>query len=332
MSHQEVQEKGKKPFYKKVWFWIVVVIVVIIGVGIGGGDSKEETGKAVNEEKSVGAGDVAGTEAEAEITGSKDVTEDAEDATGKTDITIAEQVLADSDGIKVTATELGESIYGQEMKLKIENNSDVSVMVQSRDVSVNGIMMPISSFSSDVAAGKSANNSITFPKNELKKAGIDTIGEIELKVTACTSDNWTDIFTTDAQQILTSANGSFEQTYDDSGFVAVDQDGYRVIIKKLEDEESFWGADIYVYIENNSDRDVTIQTRDVSINGCMVEPAFSSDVLAGKKAFDSITFLQSDLENNGIEDITNMELYFHIFDKATWSDIINTDIITVNFQ
>jgi len=63
----------------------------------------------------------------------------------------------------------------------------------------------------------------------------------------------------------------------------------------LDREDSFRGADIYVYIENNGDEDIIIQLRDVSLNGFMVDLAFSSDVLAGKKSFDSITFFESDL-------------------------------------
>ena len=39
-----------------------------------------------------------------------------------------------------------------------------------------------------------------------------------------------------------------------------------------------------LYIENNSDKNVTIQVRDVSVNGFMVESSMLEDVMAGKKA------------------------------------------------
>lgn len=330
MENQEVKEKKKKPFFKKVWFWIVVVVVVIAFASAGGSEDSSEGEKTVNESGSKGDVSAEGTEGDTAVEGTG--VQEAESNSGNSNVTMETQVLADSNGIKVTATGIEDGFYGPEIKLQIENTSDVPVMVQSRDVSINGVMMSSVMFSCDVAAGKNANDSLSFMSNELKTAGIDTIGDIELKIAVSNGEDWSDIFTTETQIIKTSASGTFEQTYDDSGFVAVDQDGYRVIVKKLESEDSFWGADIYVYVENNSDRDVTIQARDVSINGYMVDPMFSSDVMAGKKAFDSISFLESDLETNGIEDITEMELYFTIFDKNSWDTVLDTDIIKVSFQ
>ncbi|WP_421688163.1 hypothetical protein [Ureibacillus sp. MALMAid1270] len=105
------------------------------------------------------------------------------------------------------------------------------------------------------------------------------------------ADSWDEIAVSDLIKLTTSADPNFVQEYDDSGFVAYDADGVKVVVKKLNSSESFWGADVYLYIENNTEKDITIQARDVDINGFMVEPAFSSDVGAGKKAFDTMTFM-----------------------------------------
>jgi len=87
-----------------------------------------------------------------------------------------------------------------------------------------------------------------------------------------------------------------------------------------------------LYIENNTDKAITVQARDVSINDFMVDPVFSCEVISGKKAFDTITFMESDLTDNGITDINDLELKLHIFDTETWDTIKDTDIIKISFN
>lgn len=50
-------------------------------------------------------------------------------------------------------------------------------------------------------------------------------------------------------------------------------------MKRASSDDSFWGADVYVYIENNSETDATFQARDVSISRFMINPIFSSKVI-----------------------------------------------------
>ena len=76
---------------------------------------------------------------------------------------------------------------------------------------------------------------------------------------------------------------------------------------------------------------VEVKTRNVSVNGFMMEPIFSSDVAPGKHAIDDITFMDSDFEDNGITNIETVELSFHIFDLETWDTIVDTEPVTVTF-
>ena len=47
----------------------------------------------------------------------------------------------------------------------------------------------------------------------------------------------------------------------------------------------------------------------------MVSALLSADVYAGKKSFDDITLLQSDLDENGVTDIETIETSFRILDQ-----------------
>lgn len=103
------------------------------------------------------------------------------------------------------------------------------------------------------------------------------------------------------------------------------------MIKGLAENESIFGPSIVVYIENTGDTDVTVQTRDVSINGFMVDDIFSCDVVPGKRAVDTITFIETDLEENGIAVIENVELSFLVFDMANWETIVDTEAVNITF-
>lgn len=49
------------------------------------------------------------------------------------------------------------------------------------------------------------------------------------------------------------------------------------------DEESWMGKGLKVTIENLSDKNITVQTRETSVNGVMDDPYFSCDVASGKQ-------------------------------------------------
>ena len=242
---------------------------------------------------------------------------------------IEEKVIVDRDGIKITAKSISYDYSGANIKVLIENNSSQDITVQARDFSINGIMVD-PSMSADVASGKKSNSTISVYDSDLEQAKITTIKDIEFGLTVFNSDSWEDVFEEKGIKLQTNVK-DYVQKYNTDGFLAVDQNGIKIYVLKLKDKDSFWGADVTVYIENNTDQPITIQARDVSINGFMVDPSFSSDVMPGKKAYDLITFFESDLEDNDIKDITEIELKFLAFNKDSWKDIFETKILKINF-
>ena len=244
--------------------------------------------------------------------------------------TVEQTVLVDQDNVVITATGMDESVFGPELKLLIENNSDTNLTFQVRNASVNGYMAD-TMMSEDVAAGKKSNTEITFTTSGLKECGIDTFANMEFSFHIFTTDGWDDYLDTDAITVETSAAATYTQTIDDSGEVFYDSDGIKIVGKGLSSDDSIFGPGLIIYIENNSDTDRTVQVRDTSVNGFMIDTVMSQDVVAGKKAITAVTFLSSSLEENSITDITSVETSFHIFDTEDWSNEIDTDPITINF-
>jgi hypothetical protein len=92
--------------------------------------------------------------------------------------TSKEQVLVEDDNITVKFTGTQEdSLWGYTVKVYLENNTEKDLMFSVDDVSVNGYMCdPF--WASTVAAGKKANEKITFSEAAFAENGIEAVEEI----------------------------------------------------------------------------------------------------------------------------------------------------------
>lgn len=302
---------------------VVLTLSLVACVSSPSGEIKEPANVATG-------GDTQPSESK-EADPSEEATEPSENVPAPQDATIEETVLVDEAGVKITAKGLSDgSFFGPELKLLIENNSGKDLTFQCRNASVNGYMVE-TMMSVDVVDGKKANDTLTFTSSALEACGIKTIADMEFSFHIFTSEDWDTYLDTPQIQLKTSAAETYEYTYDDSGEVAYDADGIKIVVKGLSEDDSIFGPGIVVYIENNSEQNFTVQTRDVSVNGFMIDAMFSSDVMVGKRTIDAITFFSSDLEENEIAAIETVELSFHIFDADSWSTITDTDLITITF-
>ena len=245
------------------------------------------------------------------------------------DVTLAETVLFDQDGIRITATDLStDSLFGPELNLLVENNSAQNIVVQPNYCIVNGYMMD-GLLSTDVAAGKKANDTLDFLSNALARCGIETITDIELDLVVSDGDSWQTLYETGPVILQTSAAGQYTQTYDDSGEEIYNQNGIRVVAKSVNDD--LFGMGIKFYLENNTDKAVIVNADNVSVNGYMMTDLFYSDLAPRSHAVDTLTLLGSELEDNHIDTITDAELNLQITDADYYQTIDSTAPITLHF-
>ena len=242
---------------------------------------------------------------------------------------VEEQVLVDEAGIKITATDFEDGFMGPQLRLLIENDTEQNIIVQARNSSVNGYMID-ANISSDIAAGKKSNDSITFFDADLEKCGIETIADMEFSFIVLDSDTWETYLESAPIQIETAAKPDYKYTYNDSGELIYEENGIKIVSQGIISDDSVTGPELRLYIENESGNDITIQSRDVSVNGFMTESLMSADVINGKRAVDGITFYSSSLDENGITDISSTEFSLIILD-ADYNTIAKTDAIALEF-
>ena len=247
------------------------------------------------------------------------------------EITVAETVLYDVDGVKVTATGYEEGWTGPEIKILVENNSDKNVLITSDSVSVNGYMMPFAALYAEVAAGKKANETLSLMSSELDRSGIDVLAELQFYLQIQNPETWETVATSELVTLTTSA-APYEQPVDDSGDVLFDSNGIRIICKGLK-QDIIWDGTVVFYMENNSGKEISIYAENVSVNGFMQDVGLWSDLRPGTKLIDGMSMIDlSDLEIESIDQIENIEFNLRVVDANTWEDIVTTDVLTLNFE
>lgn len=91
-------------------------------------------------------------------------------------------------------------------------------------------------------------------------------------------------------------------------------------------------------IQNNSDRDVSVNTQLLSVNGYMMNYGFSTHVSSGEGRQDLLQLYSYDLEEAGITEIAEIAFYLDLYDTKTYDSIATTELITLetdiaeNFQ
>lgn len=121
---------------------------------------------------------------------------------------------------------------------------------------------------------------------------------------------------TTAADSATETTAAAEIRFED--LLVVDNDACIIKITDLE-EDGFWGYTLKVYMENKTaDKSLMFSVDSAAVNGVDSDPLFAAEVPAGKKATDSISFMDPELEKI-IERFTDIELNFSVSDSEDWT-------------
>lgn len=224
-----------------------------------------------------------------------DAPEDSDEKLGvfNQNATLEETVMVDEGGVKITATGLNYTDYSVELELTIENNAKEDLSFISGSVglscnSVNSYMISDGYLNCDVAAGKKANDSISFSYDGLRPYGINEIADIEIGFDI-SDDDYNHTYT-GPRQIKTSAFASHDYDTNHYQTTIVSRDAmntYGYDIKhfsqdKLYDESGIklvsngmmvnrdGDTILLLELENKTSSIVYIATSDISLNGLVV--------------------------------------------------------------
>ena len=310
---------------KKFMSFLLSALLVLSLAACGSSGSTQSTASESN------AVSTASSEAESSAAATEEATATPEPSAQPT---LEETVLLDEGGIKVTATGLTDYGLGgaPDLKLHVENNTDGDIMVQTSEyAAVNGCMVRgIASI--QTSAGDSADDTVMFLDDEFEAAGIETVSDIKLAVRAIDAD-WNEICASDFVTVKTSAYGTVETPAVD-GDVLYDKDGVKVILLGTEEEEDFdfyFPTYVKLYIENNSEQDITVKTLDFKANGEVTQCSLNAELLAGTRQFTELRLDADSCTQNGITELKDLSFYFSVCDLMTWNEITKSDTVTLEF-
>lgn len=230
--------------------------------------------------------------------------------------------LVDNEDVTVVITGIENNEHlGMQLQIQCVNKTSRALMFSWDMVSVCGYMYdPM--WAVEVSPGKTANGTIELDTYALEKMGIISVDEITFTLRVFDSENWMeaplvqDVFTIYPTG-LNAETARFPARDVENGVVVADNDQVRFVIEwaDAEDADVFT---VYVYMENKTDRNLMYAWDMVSVNDMMVDPFWATVVAAGKKACSEITFYRSELADNGITDVTNVEFTLLVSDYDDW--------------
>ncbi len=127
-----------------------------------------------------------------------------------------------------------------------------------------------------------------------------------------------------------SATSSETKQPNTEEIVLIDNKDCAVVLTGIE-PDAMMGYTLKVRLENKS-KDVTYMfaVQDATINGLQSDPFFAAEVAAGKKSNEEIWFDSEELAEVGLTDITDIELFFDVYDTDDWeAESVATETVHV---
>lgn len=234
----------------------------------------------------------------------------------------------------VTETEYNEHL-GLQIHVLCENNSDSTLLFTWNNTAVCGYMYE-PYWAEEVAPGKKVNSTVDFDTYELEQMGITSVDDVVFTLTVMNSEAFLDApLVNQGFRIYPTGKTANEVVYPEyihknGETVIAENDVLTFIIESVEDEVSEFYT-LNCYIANHTGKNLMVSWDAVSVNGFMVDPFWATSVSAGMQAFSQINFLRADLEDQGIEDVSEMEFTILAYDNDNWdADYLLSETYTFN--
>ena len=237
---------------------------------------------------------------------------------GMTDYEIEPQVIYDANGVKVVIEHFRTNDYMTEVHLHFYNDNDYAVRVSSELATIDGVASEEWIYTM-VEAQSEAEDAIYIFDSNLEEKGLQAVHELAFQLHLRDEDTYADLDRSERIVFKTPIEGAVQHTAPE-GDVVYEKDGIRV--KQIEtriEEDRFV---IRYYVENHSDKDITVYGDELIVNG---EEGTSSyvygpEIPAGDVGYvDAVVYDYSDM----VEDVSGT-VFLKEYD--TWNDIGQFDL------
>lgn len=305
---------------------ILLSLMLLVSLaGCGGTPAPTEAPQATESLQATTPAPTDSVETEAAPTQGEETEETYEEEVARIYTTEAQELVND-ENVTFAITGFRENAHlGLEMQIHCENKSDKDMMFSLNNVSVCGVMFdPF--WAEEVAAGKQVNSVVYFDTYALEAMGIDWLDEISFRLSVIDNVNWMDDPFVDEDFTvyptgLDATSIEYPQYQHKHGQTeVVDNDQLLFIVEKVDDAENDTYT-LYCYVENRTDKELLVSWDGVSVNDFMVDPFWAAGVGAGKQLYSQISFLGSDLEQQGIETVSKIDFTLAAIDYDSFETV-----------
>ena len=114
------------------------------------------------------------------------------------------------------------------------------------------------------------------------------------------------------------------------GTVLYDRDGVKITVTAF-DTNGYYGPEIEVIISNTSDKEVLVNTQNLSVNGYMMDDALLyAEVEPGTEVEDFFMFSSNEMARRGIKELSKVEFCIEVMEPDTYNTIHKTGLLTLN--
>lgn len=232
--------------------------------------------------------------------------------------------------ICVTADTAGVYYGDYTVQFTIQNESDRDVTVSTQLLSVNGYMTDFGCYT-PVRSGGNQQVLLQLYSYELEQMGITEIAEIAFSLDLYDSKTYETIAITELLTLKTDIAENFRQPIDDNGWEMHIDDHLRMVYKGATLSD-YGDCDLYLYMENLAEGNVSVTIDTVRVNGEDVEGFLWETLRPGTRAVDSIYFYGlENLDITQFSQITDVYLEYTI-DTYRGDQIAETVYCTVSFN
>lgn len=258
---------------------------------------------------------------------------------------ISETVLMDSDGVKITATDIRSELTTAIVSITVENATDKALRIDADDCFVNTmfiapqVCLPVEdengwTFYADAVVEPGATQACQIRLNSLDEKLVDTVYEMELKLVAREVEkdedgyyNYVDDYAEGEPVLIRTSLYDESVSYDLPGTAVYEKDGLKLSVVKVVYDE-WTGPSITLHAANSGSEAVQMELAELKLDGEAAEGWCSLFVPAGKQCVESI-FISYDYENPIVPKEAQFTL--QIMDQETWEPKETLDPITVTF-
>ena len=310
---------------------MVLAIAMLMSLAACGGSEQQANDSKNSTKAEISTTEAADTESEAPE--NNQIEETAAENNQAEELAFEEITVVDNDQclIKITGID-PDNMWGYTLEAYMENKSgDKTYMFTVTNAAVNGVQSD-PGFATEITAGKKSNEEINFSDDALSEIGDFT--DIELSFKVYDSDDWSaDAVAEETIHVYPYGEDKATEYVRESkstDTVIVDNENVSVIVTDY-DENGFWGYTVNLFLVNKTDKELMYSVDEASVNGFMLDPFWATSVGAGKVAFASISWFDSDFEDNGITSVEEIEMKFQISDNEDWTaDEIYNEVVTLN--